>query len=60
MNNLTLYLKEPEKEQTQSKLRRRKKMTQITTEISEVEMRKIIEKINKTKSWSSKKINKID
>ena len=61
INNLTLQLKQPEKEEkTKLQLSRRKETIKIRAEINELEMKKIIEKINETKSWFSEKINKID
>ena len=39
---------------------RRKEIIQILAEISEREMKEIIVKINKTKSWFFEKVNKID
>ena len=61
MNNLTLHLKELEKEeQTKPKVSRRKEIIKIRAEINEIEMKKTIEKIDKTKSWFLGKINKID
>ena len=60
-NNLTLYLKELEKEeQTKPKISRRKEIIKIRAEINEIETEKTIAKINKTKSWFFEKINKID
>ena len=60
INNLTLHLKELEKEkQTQPKVSRRKEI-KIRAEINEIETKKTIAKINKTKSWFFKKINKIN
>ena len=41
------------------KVRRRKKIIKIRSEINEKEMKKTIEKIKKTKSWFFEKINKI-
>ena len=61
VNNLTLHLKELEKEeQTNRKFSRRKEIIKITVEINEIETKKTIAKINKTKSWFFEKINKID
>lgn len=40
-----------EKEQTKPNVSRRKKMTKDGVEINELETRKTIEKVNKTKSW---------
>ena len=54
-NNLTLYLKELEKEeQTKPKVSRRKEIITIRAEINEIETKKTIAKINKTKSWLKK------
>ena len=61
INNLTLCLKELEKEEkTKPKVSRRKEIIKIRAETNEIEMKKIIAKINKTKSWFFEKINKID
>ena len=42
------------------KVSRRKEIIKIRSEINEKEMKKTIEKINKTKSWFCKKVNKTD
>ena len=61
INNLTLHLKEQEKEeQTKPKVNRRKEIIKIRAEINEIETKKTIAKINKTKRWFFEKINKID
>ena len=61
VNNLTLRLKELEKEeQTKPKVSRRKEIIKIRAEINEIETKKTIAKISKTKSWFFGKINKID
>ena len=53
INNLTLHLKELEKEeQTKPKVSRRKEIIKIRGEINEIETKKIITKINKTKAGS--------
>ena len=50
INNLTLHLKELEKEeQTIPKVSRRKEIIKIRAEINEIETKKTIAKINKTK-----------
>ena len=52
INNLTLHLKELEKEeQTKPKVSRRKEIIKIRSKINEKEMKEMIAKINKTKSW---------
>ena len=61
INNLTLHLKElEEEEQTKPKVSRRKEIIKIRSEINEIETKKTIARINKTKSWVFEKINKID
>ena len=49
VNNLTLHLKELEKEeQTKPKVSRRKEIINTRAEMNEIEMKKTIAKINKT------------
>ena len=61
VNNLTLHLKELDKEeQTKPKVNRRKEIIKIRAEINEKEMKETIANINETKSWFFEKINKID
>ena len=51
INNLTLHLKQLEKEeQNNPKVSRRKEIIKISAEINEIEMKKTIAKINETKS----------
>ena len=51
INNLTLHLKQLEKEEQKSpKVSRRKEIIKIRSEINEKEMKEMIAKINKTKS----------
>ena len=60
-NNLTLHLKQLEKEEQKTPtVSRRKEIIKIRSEINEKEMKEMIAKINKTKSWFFEKINKID
>ena len=57
INNLTLYLKQLEKEKQNSpKVSGRKEIINIRSEINEKEMKETIAKINKTKSWFFEKI----
>ena len=52
VNNLTLHLKELEKEEhTKPKVSRRKEIIKIRAEINEIETKRTIANINKTKSW---------
>ena len=61
INNLSLHLKQLEKEeQRKPKVSRRKEIIKIRAEINEIEMKKTIAKINKTKNWFFEYINKID
>ena len=64
IDHLTLHLKQLEKEQQQQqqnpKIRRRKEIIKIQAEINEEEMKETIVKINKLKTGSLIKINKID
>ena len=56
-NNVTVHLKQLEKEeQKKPKVSRRKEIIKINAEITEKEM-ETIAKINKTKSWILEKIN---
>ena len=58
--NLTLHLKEVEKEeQRKPKVSRRKEIIKIRAHVNEIETKEIA-KTNKTKSWFFEKINKID
>ena len=60
INNLNLHVKELEKEeQTKPQVNRRKEIIKIRAEINEIETKKTIAKINKTKSWFFEKINKM-
>ena len=60
MNNLPLHLKELEKEeQTNPKVSRRKEIIKIRAEMNELETKKTIAKINKTKSWLFEKLTKL-
>ena len=60
-NNLTLHLKQLEKEEIMNpKVSRRKEILKIRAEINAKETKDTIAKINKTKSWFFEKINKLD
>ena len=61
INNLTLHLKQLEKEeQTKPKVSRKKEIIKIRAEINEIETKKTIAQINEIKSLFFEKINKID
>ena len=60
-NNLTLHLKQLEKEEMKNlRVSRRKEILKLRAEINAKETKEIIAKINKTKSWFFERINKID
>ena len=60
-NNLTLHLKQLEKEEMKNpRVSRRKEIIKIRAEINAKETKETIAKINITKSWFFEKINKID
>ena len=58
--NDTLLKQLGKEEQRKPKVSRRKEIIKIRAEINEIETKKIIAKINKTKSWFFEKINRID
>ena len=61
INNLTLHLKQLEKEEIKHpRVSRRKEIIKIRAEINTKETKKTIAKINKAKSWFFEKMNKID
>ena len=60
INNLTLHLKQLEKEETKNpRVSRRKEILKTRAEINTKETKETIAKINKAKSWFFEKINKI-
>ena len=61
MNNLTLHLKQLEKEEIKNpRVSRRKEILKFRAEINAKETKETIAKLNKTKSWFFEKINKTD
>ena len=61
INNLTLHLKQLEKEEMKNpRVSRRKKTLKIRAEISAKETKGTTAKINKAKSWFLERINKTD
>ena len=60
-NNLTLHLRQLEKEEINNpRVSRRKEITKIRAEINAKETKETIAKVNKAKSWFFERINKID
>ena len=61
INNLTLHLKQLEKEEMKNpRVSRRKEIFKIQAEINAKETEETTAKINKAKSWFFEKINKTD
>ena len=61
INNVTLHLKQLEKEEQKTpKVSRRKEIIKIRSEINEKEMKETIAKTHKTKSLFLEKLKKID
>ena len=61
INNLTLHLKQLEKEEMKNaRVSRRKEILKIRAEINAKETKETIAKINKAKSWCFVRINKIN
>ena len=61
INNLTLHLKQLEKEEMKNpRVSRRKEILKIGAEIKAKETKETITKINEAKSWFFEKINRID
>ena len=61
VNNLTLHLKQLEKEEMKNpRVSRRKEILKMRAEINAKETEETIAKINKDKSWFFERINKID
>ena len=61
IDTLSLKLTElEEQDQKHPKPSRRQEITKIRAELKEIETRKTLQKINKSKSWFFEKINKID
>jgi len=58
---LKTYLKALEqKEANTPRRRRRQEITKLRAEINQVERKKTIQRINRTKTWFFEKVNKID
>ena len=61
INNLTLHLKQLEKEEMENpRVSRRKEISKIRAKINAKETKETIVKINKAKSWLFERINKTD
>ena len=61
INNLTLHIRQLEKEQMENpRVSRRKEILKIRAEINAKETKETIAKINKAKSWFFERINKMD
>uniref|UniRef100_A0A8C0SRZ7 RNA-directed DNA polymerase n=1 Tax=Canis lupus familiaris TaxID=9615 RepID=A0A8C0SRZ7_CANLF len=61
IQKLTLHIKELEKkQQIDPTPKRRRELIKIRAELNEIETRRTVEQINKTRSWFFERINKID
>ena len=61
IQKLTLHIKELEKkQQIDPTPRRRRELIKIRAELNEIETRRTVEQINRTRSWFFERINKID
>ena len=61
IQKLTLHLEELEKkQQIDPTPSRRRELIKIRAELNEIETRRTVEQINKTRSWFFERINKID
>jgi len=59
--NLTAFLKALEQKETNTPERsRQQEIVKLRAEINQLEIKRVIQRINKTKSWFFSKINKID
>ena len=60
-NSLTLHLQElKEQQQRQPRTSRKKEITEIRVELNDIETKRTILRINKSRSWLFEKINKIN
>ena len=58
IQKLTLHIKELEKkQQIEPTPRKRRELIKIRAELNEIETRKTVEQINRTRSWFSERIN---
>ena len=61
INNLTLHLQDlEEQQQTKSRVSKRKEITKIRAELSDIETKSTIVRINESRSCFFEKINKIN
>ena len=60
IHKLTLHLKKLEKEQQIKPTPSRRGLIKIRTELHEIESKRTVEQINKTRSWFFERISKID
>ena len=61
IQKLTLHIKELEKKQQMDPTpRRRRELIKIRAELNEIETRRTVEQINRTRSWFFERISKID
>ena len=61
-NNLTAHLRALEQKEANSpkRSRRRQEIVKLSAKIKQIETKKTIQRISKTKSWFFERINKVD
>ena len=60
-NNLTLHLQELEEQhQTKPRANRKKEIIKFREELNDIETKRTIQRINKSRSWYFEKVNRID
>ena len=60
-NNLTLHLQELEEQhQTKPRANRKKEIIKFREELNDIETKRTIQRVNKSRSWFFESINKID
>ena len=57
---LTLHPQELEEQQTKPRASRRNKITKMKAELKNIEIKRTIQRINKSRIWFFEKVNKID
>ena len=61
INRISLHLQELEEQQKMKpRVSRRKEITNITAELNDIETKRTIQRVNKSRSWFFESINKID
>ena len=59
-NNITHLQELEERQQAKPRASRRKEITKIRAELNDIETKRMIQRINKSRSWFFEKINNLD